>query len=746
MLQFPPMRSKNILNSPLFWILAAFIALALIYAWATPPLEASDELWHFGLVNHIADTGQLPVQVPGTHTAWEQEGSQPPLYYLSAAALVKLVGRSDFMVVSQPNPHAIAGIPGAIGNKNLVLHDTPHPALQGTMLAIYVLRFFGIILGCVTVAAVYKTALCITNPTPKSDRREKERRSGLLIAVIAAGLTAFNPMFLFITASVNNDNLVIALNSLVIWQTMAMLQQGFDRRRSIAIAVFIALASLSKLSGLVLVPIVGLSALWIARKHGDWRGLFTLAALMAAAWLALAGWWFARNMMLYGELFGTRTMAAVAGQRLEPFTIQTLLNEFEGFRAAYWGWFGAVNITTVEPFYRLMDIVTVLALVGLIIYLWERRHDDESLVEIGFLALTIVIGGGAVIAWTAQTYASQGRLLFPFLAAISPLLAIGLSQVWHSLIHIPRAARLQIVSVFAFALFALAIPFGAIAPQYALPDALDKLPDSARPVYARFGDLELVGYDIPDQRYLPGDTLPVTVYWHVLEHSTQDLSLYLHAVGDSGQVIGKVDSYPGAGRLRTTTWQPGAIYADTYAIPLDSRASGNFKLRVQVGWWDYPSGVVIQPTDEQNAALSSVMLDAGGFVGGEALPAIFTDVHDGAKFGDAMALSGYVLEDDHLSLIWEVTGTPDDDYTVFVQVLNGSSAIVGQGDAPPALPTHYWRDGEHFVTQHTIVYRQSLTAGTYRILVGWYRPGDFLRLNTDSPNNAYLLTTIEKGN
>src|SRR5262245_1023885 len=100
MLQFPPMRSNKVLYSPLFWILAVFIILALIYAWATPPLEASDELWHFGLVNHIADTGELPVQVPGVRTAWEQEGSQPPLYYLIAAVLVKPIDRGDFAAVS----------------------------------------------------------------------------------------------------------------------------------------------------------------------------------------------------------------------------------------------------------------------------------------------------------------------------------------------------------------------------------------------------------------------------------------------------------------------------------------------------------------------------------------------------------------------------------------------------------------------------------------------------------------------
>ncbi len=68
---------------PLGLILGAFVVLALIYAWATPPLEASDELWHFGMVDVIADTGALPVQVPGVETAWEQ-GRQPAAAVLRA--------------------------------------------------------------------------------------------------------------------------------------------------------------------------------------------------------------------------------------------------------------------------------------------------------------------------------------------------------------------------------------------------------------------------------------------------------------------------------------------------------------------------------------------------------------------------------------------------------------------------------------------------------------------------------------
>ncbi|MBZ0286988.1 MAG: glycosyltransferase family 39 protein, partial [Anaerolineae bacterium] len=388
------------IDKSLAGLLLIFVVLCLCFAWATPPFEASDELWHFGAINAIADTESLPVQQIGVETPWEQEGSQPPLYYLISAALIAPVDRSDFDSVRQPNPHVIAGVPGAVGNKNLVVHDSVHPPLQKTVLAVYILRLFSIVLGCITITAVYQTAKLLN-------------AGNRYFPLAAAGLAAFNPMFIFITASVNNDNLVTALNSLLIWQMLVLLRDGFSARRSLFMALLVAAASLTKLSGLVMIPVLGLAALWVAWRTRNWRGLFTLGVLIGATWLLLSGWWYARNLSLYGEFFGTRTMVAVAGAREEAFTFSTLLSEFQGFRFAYWALFGAVNIMTFRWFYDVMDILTLLAFAGMCLYLWRSRRIFETLIPIFLLGATIVGGIFGVIGWTAQTYASQGRLLFP---------------------------------------------------------------------------------------------------------------------------------------------------------------------------------------------------------------------------------------------------------------------------------------------------------------------------------------------
>ena len=57
-------------------------------------------------------------------------------------------------------------------------------------------------------------------------------------------------------------------------------------------------------------------------------------------------------------------------------------------------------------------------------------------------------------AWTALTYASQGRLLFPYLAAISTLLALGLDE-WFGRARLLR--RLELGLSGAYGVFALSV-------------------------------------------------------------------------------------------------------------------------------------------------------------------------------------------------------------------------------------------------------------------------------------------------
>ncbi len=275
-------------------------------------------------------------------------------------------------------------------------------------------------------------------------------------------------------------------------------------------------------------------------------------------------------------------------------------------------------------------------------------------------------------------------------------------------------------------------------PLRAWPQQGSAVPASAVPLDIRFGEIHLVGFETPNARYAPADVIPITLYWQADARSAIDYSLSLKAITNDTAVVGSVDSYPGWGSLRTSTWQTGVIYADQYLVPLFPDARGYSPLRINVHWWQYPDGASLS-ISENGQPVPAALLPVGAFTDNTPLVVpenLFTTPP--VDFGNTFRLLGYDRRNEALTLLWEASTVPQENYTVFVQVLS-EDGIVAQGDAPPVLPTQYLRTGEQFITQHTLTTLQTLQ-GTYPLVVGWYQGAQ--RLATDFPNDSFPLLEI----
>ncbi|MDQ7033388.1 MAG: hypothetical protein Q9P01_00700 [Anaerolineae bacterium] len=95
----------------LYVILAGYFLIGIIYSLSNPLWEAPDEIHHFSMVQYLQTHGlQLPIQEIGTVGLWQQEGNQPPLYYILGALLISPLDTSDIDTVMRVNPHADIGI------------------------------------------------------------------------------------------------------------------------------------------------------------------------------------------------------------------------------------------------------------------------------------------------------------------------------------------------------------------------------------------------------------------------------------------------------------------------------------------------------------------------------------------------------------------------------------------------------------------------------------------------------------
>ena len=716
------------MKRPIVLILVAQLLLGLVYAVSTPPFEASDEIWHFPVVREMATTGQLPVQVPGVKTRWAQEGSQPPLYYAVGAALTGWLDTSDFERQAEVNPFAKLGVPGTADNINLVRHRPgQRPWQSGALTAVYLIRLASILMATGTVYATYRLS---TTAFPRRPR----------LALLAAALAAFNPMFLFISASVNNDNLAILLTSLALWLLAADLtsaEPGPRWRSTILLGIVMSLAALSKLSGAVLLPISALVVTISAWRQRSWRVWLLRGATLVGIVVVIAGWWFGRNLSLYGELFGIERMSLIAGRRPAGFGLADLLAERLGFWYSYWGVFGGFNILAPRWYLTLVTVLATLAVAGLALLLVRsfvapRRRVQWS-VHITLL-LFLVLSLAGVVNWTLKTTASQGRLIFGGIAPISMYFALGL-LAWTPVRW--RKMATAIVPVF-LAASAAWIALTAIAPSYRPPQPIPALPAGATPLDIRFGDdIRLVGYGTSTPVTTAGQPIDVTLYWTSPHPPAADLNLALNGYGYQGENVAKIDTWPGGGLLPTSHWAPDALYPDSYRLETLPNAGTPTTVGLNVGFWQDSLDNWL-PIQQDGKATAFVMLPVGDLVP----PAGKTEAAGApvASFDQGIRLRSYEANQEgktlHLLLDWDTTAPVAADYTTFIHLVDGGDNVVAQSDSPPrqgSWPTSKWRPGELVPSVHDVPLPDGMPAGDYRIRVGLYAPDTGVRLAAFDP-------------
>ena len=745
------MREKHLL----ILILLAFTLLGIVYALTTPPFEASDELWHYPMVRHLADGNPLPVQDPQNVGPWKQEASQPPLYYYLGAALTFWIDTGDMPQVRWLNPHVDNGVITADGNINLAVHDPAASRWQGALLAVTVVRLASVLLGLATVVLTYHLARAAAPHRPE-------------IALGAAALNAFTPMFLFISGAVNNDNLALPLTALGVWLMMwavrrARQDQPVKGRDWLLLGIVVGAAALTKEGTLALLPLAGGTLFlveWQAAAEPATLPAFTRVlgrSLRRFLWVLMpafliAGWWYIRNLQLYGDWLGWNAFLAVLGQRAHPASLAQLWDERWGFLLSYWGLFGGVNVPMPTWIYRVLNGILIVGLIGFIPFVaqrlrafWNRpRHQSRNVVA-GILRLSIdefplliclllsaaVIYG--VIQWATVTWSSQGRLVFTAISALNVLLALGLAG-WLP----PRPARtLLTVIVGFFFLVAAAAPFLWIRPAYthvyANEDA--SLP---HPLDLHFGgQMRLLGYDVDKTTLFPGDQVEVRLLWQGEQPMTRAWSVFVH-LNDPvlGVPIAQRDMYPGQGLVATSLLPPGQRLLDRYILQVPPTAIAPADLSLTVGLYDYDTGERLLLADgTDTAALATLML--------QPRPGSIPNALN-VNFGNEFTLRGYEVtprraragESLMMHLYWQADAPPSRDYTFFVQVLGAENRRWAAADIAPTPDTSHWSVDELQTVTFPLTLDPDTPAQVFPIIAGiyWQDPdGNFHRLQTVTP-------------
>jgi len=721
---------------PILLVLTVFVSLAVLYSVAVPIFEAPDEPKHFIYALSLARGEGLPVL---DYSQEANESHQPPLYYGLVALPLRLLGLSGVQPDLTPNPYAAISSVSSPANKNAYLHTTSESwPYRGLALAVHTARVVSIGLGLLTVLATYGISLHLFSC-------HEERR---WLATAAAATLAFTPQFVFISASVSNDNATTALCALCLWVAMTYAEGQRDSMRLLILGVICGMAVLTKLTALATLPLC-LSGLVVQAWRGRhrayplaWRSLLADFATLYTPVLLVGGWWYVRNAILYGDPLLARYMELwLSGANASHQPIE-LLHRFLEARISYFGTFGWLNITWPEWVYRMLSLGSCLALVGLgagAARMLSTRSQNIPRACWSLLAIWLVLALTTLGRWVLIAGGLQGRLLFPVAPALAGLAVAG----WCGLVPRRIQALAQLPSVIVLFSLALATPLATIAPAYAPPPVHSLVPADVHPAQVDFGAFaRLVGYEAHDDDLHPGQVAHLTLYWQVLSQPDADYTVFVHLLGRRGEAAGAIDTYPGKGSLPTSQWRPGMLIADTYPVPISQAASAPTRLLVCIGWYDHERhGISVPATDPAGNRVISV-----GYL--KLTPRLWPkppQVGPTANFAGIIRARSIEIEHRdtsvELGIVWECLQAPHQDLTLFVHLLGSAGDIRSQVDVQPLdgdYPTSLWERGEIIEDHISLPLPRDAAVESCSLRLGWYHlaDGQRLRLLDNAGTNA----------
>lgn len=698
-------------------VLVVFTGLAFAASVINPLHEATDELRHYRFVRTIVQNHALPVQGALGCSA---QGHHPPLFYAAAALATGWIDTGQEICYDPPHNPFWAYRYWEVGNdnKNQYLHYTAVEGFpwHGAVLAAHLSRLVNSLIGAATLWLTYLIGLAIWPKRP-------------FLAVAGTAFVAFNPMFIYLSAAINNDVIAAFSGAAVTLGCMRLVrdERGLSLRWGLILGALFSLALMSKFNLAAIAALIGAAMTWVAWRKKQWGLWLKVGLVIVGVTAVLTGWWFVRNQLLYGEPTGVEKLTELWGVRNPSESFWLAVSELDYAWTSLWGRFGYGQIPLPTAMYGGLGGLAALALAGYALPFWRRQTGElkETAVPLLLLLLNVLLFFGVLFNYLLISPAGpMGRFFFPALPSLSILMAYGLSQYMESGKRPYADFWLAGVLNGGMMLMTAIALWGFLAPAYARPPSFAANASLRNPVNAQFDALvNLRGYEVRPTAVQPGDVIDIDLYWEVTGKPPGDYLLFVHLMDDNGAMVAQRDTYPGLGNFPSRNWEPGDRFVESIRLVVPEMAYTPNTATLSVGYYA-PDGYRLGITAADGAGLGdSLPLETLQII---PLAGVYPNAQD-QNFNGRLRLRGYdynkrlFSSDDVLAvtLFWEALETDPANLQVRISVVDESGKEVAFQESPPGgeNPPDSWQIGQVLEDTHLMDLGQRLGPGFYAIHV-----------------------------
>jgi hypothetical protein len=288
------------------WV-CALIAFLNASAWSliVPPFQGRDEADHFAYVEQLVEDGTLPSngEENGTYSPQEKLVLQglhygevvraPQRPAISSVAEQRTLAK-DVKAGASLQGSGEAGSATSEPPLYYALQTIPYVVARGNILAqLQLMRLDGALFGAVTALLSF---LFLRELLP----------SAPWAATIGALCVALQPLFAFVSGSLNPDSMLFAVAAAVVLCLARAFRRGLTRRLSIVLGILIAVGFLTKLNfiGFVAGVFVGLAVLAVRGARTEGRRALRFPALAAGIGIVPVMLYALRNILTSRPTFG----------------------------------------------------------------------------------------------------------------------------------------------------------------------------------------------------------------------------------------------------------------------------------------------------------------------------------------------------------------------------------------------------------------------------------------------------------